>query len=116
MPRYIDADALYKDICDSLNAMTKIGIAVDGEWLWGKLNDSLKNAPTADVVERKTVHWIPVTERLPEDDVAVLVTDDERRVRLDACGTELFTEKRFWFNSKKVLAWMPLPEPYREVE
>ena len=51
MPRYIDADALYKDICDSLNEMTRIGIVVDGELLWGKLNDSLENAPTADVVE-----------------------------------------------------------------
>ncbi len=46
--RLIDADAFYKDICDSLNEMTRIGIAVDGEWLWGKLNDSLDNAPTIE--------------------------------------------------------------------
>jgi len=44
--RLIDADAFFKDICDSLNEMTAIGLAVDGEWMWGKLNDALRNAPT----------------------------------------------------------------------
>ena len=115
MSRYIDKDMelsfpLANGEYDLKNANEHFifGCETYKEWL--------EELPTADVVERKTVQWIPVTERLPEDDVAVLVTDDERKVRFDACGTELFTERRFWFNSKNVLAWMPLPEPYREVE
>ena len=44
--RTIDADAIFKDICDDINAMTAVGIAVDGQWLWDKLNDALENAPT----------------------------------------------------------------------
>ena len=44
--RLIDADEFFKDICNSLNEMTAIGIAVDGEWMWDKLNDALDNAPT----------------------------------------------------------------------
>lgn len=44
--RLIDADEFFKDICNSLNEMTAIGVAVDGEWLWDKLNDALENAPT----------------------------------------------------------------------
>ena len=44
--RLIDADAFFKDICDSLDEMSEIGIAVDGGWMWGKLNDALDNAPT----------------------------------------------------------------------
>lgn len=44
--RLVDIDALMDDICTSLNEMTKIGIAVDVEWLWGKLNDAIDNAPT----------------------------------------------------------------------
>lgn len=44
--RLIDADGFFKDICNSLDEMTAIGIAVDGEWMWGKLNDALDNAPT----------------------------------------------------------------------
>ena len=46
--RLIDADGLMNDICESLNQMTNIGIVVDGEWLWGKLNDALDNAPTIE--------------------------------------------------------------------
>lgn len=53
--RMIDADTLFKDICDSINEMTKIGIMVDGEWLWAKLNDALENAPT---IEPKKGKWI----------------------------------------------------------
>lgn len=41
-----DLDAVYDDICNSINAMTAIGITVDGEFLWSKLNDALDNAPT----------------------------------------------------------------------
>lgn len=44
--RLADADAMMDDICNSINQMTKIGIAVDGNYLWGKLNDALDNAPT----------------------------------------------------------------------
>lgn len=44
--RLIDADAMFKDICNSIESMTNIGIAVDGQYLWRKLNDALFNAPT----------------------------------------------------------------------
>ena len=44
--RLIDTDKLMDDICSALNEMTRIGIAVDGEWLWGKLNDAIDNAQT----------------------------------------------------------------------
>ena len=44
--RLIDADAVMNDICTSIDAMTNIGIAVDGEYLWAKLNDAIYNAPT----------------------------------------------------------------------
>lgn len=55
--RLIDADALMDDIYGALNQMTNIGIVVDGEWLWGKLNDALDNAPTVEP-QRKHGRWI----------------------------------------------------------
>ena len=55
--RLIDADALYKDICDSINAMTRIGITVDGDYLWAKINDALENASTIEP-KRKMGKWI----------------------------------------------------------
>lgn len=48
--RAIDADAFYKDICNSVEEALKLWIPVDGEYLWAKLNDALDNAPTVDIV------------------------------------------------------------------
>lgn len=55
--RLIDADALMEDINESLSAMTGIGIAVGGDWLWAKLNDAIEHAPTIEP-ERKKGKWI----------------------------------------------------------
>lgn len=61
--------------------------------------------------------WIPVEERLPktEDGYAhVMVSMDDGFVcttdYIDTYGFEL------WLDSGEVLAWMPLPEPYRPEE
>ena len=55
--RLIDANALMEDINESLSEMTGIGIAVDGDWLWAKLNDAIEHAPTIEP-ERKTGKWV----------------------------------------------------------
>lgn len=74
--------------------------------------------------------WIPVEERLPEDDVNVLITyadiDDDQYVGIDITnygyaylgGNKLdFKEWRspfeYFGSNYKVIAWRPLPEPYR---
>ena len=41
-----DLDSIMNDINNSINEMTNIGFAVDGQYLWGKLNDAIDNAPT----------------------------------------------------------------------
>ena len=65
--------------------------------------------------------WIPVSERLPEEDTYVLVTmmsigTNQRWV--DKC--KFFKDE--WYQGfltiitervARVLAWMPLPEPYK---
>ena len=53
MSRWIDADAFYQDICDSIEQMTKIGVSIDAEYLWAKLHDALSNAPSIDIVRCK---------------------------------------------------------------
>ena len=68
--------------------------------------------------EKPKDKWIPVTEKLPEDDEDVLVT------RVYTGSTHSFIDM-VWFNKGKfltqdgelelsnVVAWMPLPKPYR---
>ena len=63
-------------------------------------------------LEKPEPHWIPVTERLPEESGCYLVSvknDHERRYSKTA-----WFGKDTWFARKDVVAWQPLPEPYKE--
>lgn len=68
--------------------------------------------------ERKTGRWIPISEKLPEEDADILVTYvDGEEVRIIPVNYGRGT----WFDcildnaldSLKVTAWMPLPEPWK---
>lgn len=69
--------------------------------------------------------WIPVTERLPEDGVFVLVCNDDGHMMIAKHETETYdwyykyTNYDFdiWDNEEQgpVQYWMPLPEPPEEV-
>lgn len=58
--------------------------------------------------------WIPCSEKLPEDNTDVIVCFYSGTV----------TEMRYWgngifqgiyeYSTKVIIAWMPLPEPYKE--
>lgn len=62
---------------------------------------------------KESRRWIPVEERLPEDGTYLCTFDGE------LCGLdEPFTgmcgiENGRWDEEGCVIAWMPLPEPYR---
>lgn len=76
--------------------------------------------------EEKTGGWIPVTERLPEDDKYIMISfknftlPDIGRYEADKDGNGAFypgdDEKSYVEYDLFVNAWMPLPEPYRESE
>lgn len=70
-------------------------------------------------VKPKTGEWIPVTERLPEEDINVLVTMVKGRHKVMYAKYDGQLQKFCvgnYIRSKYVTAWMPLPQPYREVE
>ena len=77
-----------------------------------EIQDILEGLPSA---EPKTGGWIPCSERLPKDKEPVLVTvkwfDGVTRMQRDAHF------KGGWLSDcddSQVIAWMPLPEPYKE--
>ena len=66
-----------------------------------------------EYVDSNEPHWIPVTERLPEESGCYLVSvknDHKRRYSKTA-----WFEKDTWFARQDVIAWMPLPESYKGV-
>ena len=96
MSRYIDADAYIK-YCDE-------------HWL--ALNVDAVNAQPAVDIPR----WIPVTEGLPEIGDRALVTIPSIGETFVTIGT--YAGEYRWHISdygfcEKVIAWMPLPEPYK---
>ena len=70
-----------------------------------------------ELLEQTT--WIPVSERLPELDVDVLVTDihGNRFVHTLYAGKDgtfyWEDDAGFFVDFNDVIAWMPLPEPYK---
>ena len=60
--------------------------------------------PSAEPEQR----WIPVTERLPEATVSVIVTSTNGYVYTSRIVSGE------WEYGGNVTAWMPLPEPYKE--
>ena len=69
-----------------------------------------------EYVESNEPHWIPVTERLPAMGKSVLMCDIDGDIYLGhrtQCGyyyPDFYDDK-----VKNVIAWMPLPEPFKEV-
>lgn len=95
------------------------------------LRKDLRELPSAQPEQR----WIPCSERFPEEDTEVLISyrykegeGDTDHVNIDitsygtVCfgGREIHTLKEWrqpfdYFHANyEVIAWMPLPEPYRE--
>ena len=78
-------------------------------------------------LKKNTVQWIPVAERMPERNKSVLLCMKSRSLRTGMCIQTGSYDNGFWFIQGAagyeslatfefhVLAWMPLPEPYREV-
>ena len=71
----------------------------------------------AEVTEEREAHrWIPVEERLPDKRGRYLVTAESAGYRFCMLGHYNgpdWTEER---SDQRFIAWMPLPEPYRQAK
>ena len=106
--RLIDGDALYDEI--SKGQLSALGF--EGYDDYTNINniddalDAVKYAPTVN-------QWIPCSERLPEKSGWYLCSYESKLVQ-----STVFYDGG-WFNANvdvnNVIAWMPLPEPYKGV-
>ena len=60
--------------------------------------------------------WIPVSERLPEEEMNCLVTDSLENVHEVTFYPALDGRESYFSGCYCVRAWMPLPEPYKKGE
>lgn len=70
------------------------------------------------IAEADRPEWIPISERLPEEGLTVLTFDTNGDIEFGAYedGTwEWLAESctDYWTGNDVVIAWMPLPEPYK---
>ena len=64
-----------------------------------------------DFIRRMDGGWIPVEERLPENNYDVLATTFDGDV---ICAWyNMASKKWFGYEEEDIIAWRPLPEPYR---
>lgn len=69
----------------------------------------------ADMEEDEKEHgWIPVSERLPEDRTYITTLDGELVGQEEPFTGMCGIENGKWEDEDSVIAWMPLPEPYKE--
>ena len=73
-----------------------------------KVEETIKNAPTVEPVRGE---WIPVSERLPEKDGYFLITTSDNEIDI---REYLYSKGWGWDGFERVIAWQPLPEPYRK--
>ena len=90
-----------------------------------EIDETLKGI-LADINEQPTVNeWIPCSERLPENSENVLVQIDNLTI-IEQYIAYFDKKKEVWFTQDYtyqfgcgghgVIAWMPLPEPYKEAD
>ena len=107
MKRLIDVDRFLRTLNNAahvsgLETMSKIAetMAFMIEAQWVLFPEKIKES-----------EWIPVSERLPEEDTRYLVTTSG--TNNDIIDIAYYTEG-IWHKASRIKAWMPLPEPYKE--
>lgn len=108
-----------EDLIRRSDAINELEKEVDEYWTGWDMEyaQSIKEAITIIESIDAAREWIPVTERLPETHGLYMVTFDNGNVYVARYDGGWYTIDSYGLLSMSsyVVAWMPLPEPYKEV-
>lgn len=98
-----------------------IKFILDNEDYSEEVEEALNMAIEALEQEPMRGKWIPVTERLPEEGLTVLILAENGHIEFgqrDENKWEWLAESiaDYWTEAEEVIAWQPLPEPYEGSE
>ena len=95
---------------DCINAIENTDCELSPQ-AWREITNNIMSLPLVT----PTQNWIPVSERLPEKDVEVLATTEWGEVTIAMyCVTDwLIHEGDTNAETDEIVAWMPLPKPYK---
>ena len=116
--------ALEQQTCEDAISREDALMALTGEWTESTdelIHRFIRRIRTLPSVKPQP-KWIPVSERLPEDEQEILFSTKTGRVHSgkyhdDDSANQWYSHKdkcRAWNNV--VIAWMPLPQPYEPQE
>jgi len=95
---------------DDLIRRSDVYKAID-DWLAGRVpNLNIKDIPSAD---RPQGEWIPCSERLPKENTEVLMSLEWGVDIGEYRNGEWHSEWINHYDDGNVLAWMPLPKPWK---
>lgn len=127
-------DMIYRD--DAIALVIKAIHGTDNKeiqnYLWDGLRKQMWSLPSAEVVGWIPIEWHEITEEereregypkdwvyfldcvMPQDDQEILVQTKNGEIRWDVCYEEDgFSLDSGWDWKDDILAWMPLPKPYK---
>lgn len=102
-----------QEVIDLLKQLRKDGMMIP--WEGKDVFKAIRALPSP----KQEASWIPCSERLPEEETDVLVcnADGEINISRGSYSTEMQNDW-IWYTTGwrfgEVVAWMPLPEPYKE--
>ena len=105
--RLIDADAAYKAACEGADNWD----GAYSPYRYDRIREEMDKVPTFSP-------WHRVEEELPNDGEWAIFTNGKvvtvERFKVDAYNH--FFPASQWFDFEDAIAWMPLPEPPKEVQ
>ena len=117
---------------DAISRQAVLDATVKRNSIWNKITNSKGEnleeiiSQLPPVTPQPKMEWIPVSERLPEEEVEVLIYTADKEINKAYRRIKSWTEDcmewlvfetlgySYTYNDNEVVAWMPLPEPYRK--